>query len=112
LLRFALVTLLAAACIVGMALTFQEPTTGSSILGLVGFAAAVYGIGYTVQVYGYLFFFTQRYPNSANAWDSLGEGYATKGDKKNAIINYEKALALNPTLTSLKTTINKFKNEQ
>ncbi len=26
--------------------------------------AAVYGIGYTVQVYGYLFFFTQRYPNS------------------------------------------------
>jgi len=44
LLRFALVTLLAAACIVGMALTFQEPTTGSSILGLVLFAAAVYGI--------------------------------------------------------------------
>ena len=26
--------------------------------------AAVYAIGYTVQVYGYLFFFTQRYPNS------------------------------------------------
>ena len=26
--------------------------------------ASVYGIGYTVQVYGYLFFFTQRYPNS------------------------------------------------
>ncbi len=26
--------------------------------------AAVYGIGYTAQVYGYLFFFTQRYPNS------------------------------------------------
>jgi hypothetical protein len=26
--------------------------------------AAVYGIGYSVQVYGYLFFFTQRYPNS------------------------------------------------
>jgi len=44
LLRFALMTLLAAACIVGMALTFQEPTTGSSILGLVLFAAAVYGI--------------------------------------------------------------------
>ncbi|HZO60752.1 MAG TPA: DUF4389 domain-containing protein [Solirubrobacterales bacterium] len=26
--------------------------------------AAVYGIGYSVQAYGYLFFFTQRYPNS------------------------------------------------
>jgi len=25
---------------------------------------------------------TQRYPDSANAWDSLGEGYALKGDSK------------------------------
>ncbi len=39
---------------------------------------------------------TQRYPKSANTWDSLGEGYATKGDKKNAIINFKKSLSLNP----------------
>ena len=26
---------------------------------------------------------TQRHPKSANVWDSLGEGYAIKGDKKN-----------------------------
>ena len=39
---------------------------------------------------------TQRHPKSANAWDSLGEGYATKGDKKNAITNFRKALSLNP----------------
>jgi Protein of unknown function (DUF2911)/Tetratricopeptide repeat len=39
---------------------------------------------------------TQRHPNSANAWDSLGEGYATKGDKKNAIVNFKKSLSLNP----------------
>ncbi len=39
---------------------------------------------------------TQKYPKSANTWDSLGEAYATKGDKKNAIINFKKALSMNP----------------
>jgi len=39
---------------------------------------------------------TQRNPKSPNVWDSLGEAYATKGDKKNAIINFKKALSMNP----------------
>jgi tetratricopeptide (TPR) repeat protein len=39
---------------------------------------------------------TQRHPTSANCFDSLGEAYALKGDKKNAIINFKKSLALNP----------------
>lgn len=39
---------------------------------------------------------TKRHPTSANAWDSLGEAYATKGDKKNAIINFKKSLSMNP----------------
>jgi hypothetical protein len=39
---------------------------------------------------------TQRNPKSANVWDSLGEAYATKGDKANAIKNFKKALSLNP----------------
>jgi len=39
---------------------------------------------------------TQRHPKSPNVWDSLGEGYALKGDKKNAIINFKKSLGLNP----------------
>jgi tetratricopeptide (TPR) repeat protein len=40
---------------------------------------------------------TDRYPGSANAWDSLGEGYAIKGDKENAIMCFKKSLTLNPT---------------
>ena len=40
---------------------------------------------------------TERYPNSANAWDSLGEGYAIKGDKENAVKCFQKSLTLNPT---------------
>lgn len=39
---------------------------------------------------------TQRFPKSANAWDSLGEAYALKGDKANAIKSFKKSLALNP----------------
>ena len=39
---------------------------------------------------------TERHPKSANAWDSLGEGYATKGDKTNAIKSFKKSLGLNP----------------
>jgi|HubBroStandDraft_2_1064218.scaffolds.fasta_scaffold43684_1 tetratricopeptide (TPR) repeat protein len=39
---------------------------------------------------------TQRHPTSANTFDSLGEAYALKGDKKNAITNFKKSLALNP----------------
>jgi Protein of unknown function (DUF2911)/Tetratricopeptide repeat len=39
---------------------------------------------------------TKRFPNSANAFDSLGEGYAIKGDKKNAIANFKKSLSMNP----------------
>jgi hypothetical protein len=38
----------------------------------------------------------ERNPKSANAWDSLGEAYAIKGDKTNAIKNFKKALSLNP----------------
>lgn len=40
---------------------------------------------------------TDRHPESANAWDSLGEGYAIKGDKKEAIKCFKKSLSLNPT---------------
>lgn len=39
---------------------------------------------------------TERFPASPNTWDSLGEGYAIKGDKKNAIKNFKKCLSMNP----------------
>ncbi len=39
---------------------------------------------------------TKRFPKSANAWDSLGEGYAIKGDKDNAVKSFKKSLSLNP----------------
>ena len=37
---------------------------------------------------------TKEHPDSWNVWDSLGEMYATMGDRKKAVANYEKALAM------------------
>ena len=38
----------------------------------------------------------EMYPQSANAYDSLGEGYMVHGDKDLAIANYQKSLELDP----------------
>lgn len=39
---------------------------------------------------------TENYPNSFNAFDSLGEFYEVTGEKEKAIENYTKSLELNP----------------
>ncbi len=41
----------------------------------------------------------QAFPESWNAYDSLAEGYMTRGDRALAIANYEKSLVLNPDNT-------------
>ena len=38
---------------------------------------------------------TQVYPHSSNAFDSLAEAFETAGNKKEAILNYQKAVELN-----------------
>lgn len=53
---------------------------------------------------------TKRFPKSANAFDSLGEGYVTKGDKKNAITNFKKSLSMNPA-APVKANSEKFLKE-
>ncbi|NER13463.1 tetratricopeptide repeat protein [Leptobacterium flavescens] len=41
-------------------------------------------------------FVTQLFPDSANAWDSLAEGYLKAGQKEKAIEYYRKALSMDP----------------
>jgi hypothetical protein len=41
----------------------------------------------------------EAYPQSANVYDSLGEGYMDAGNKPQAIANYQKSLQLNPKNT-------------
>ena len=49
----------------------------------------------------------EAYPQSANAYDSLGEAYLVGGDKEKAIENYRKALAIDPTMESAKQVLKK-----
>lgn len=49
-------------------------------------------------------------PNNANVWDSLGEAYFINGDKENALKSYQKALELDPNLSSSKEMVQKLKN--
>jgi tetratricopeptide (TPR) repeat protein len=59
------------------------------------------------------------YPENFNPWDSLGETYLLKGDKKLALEHYEKALKMNPNQNPFEKrayqieldTINKLKAE-
>ncbi|HEV8285121.1 MAG TPA: DUF2911 domain-containing protein [Chitinophagaceae bacterium] len=53
---------------------------------------------------------TKRFPKSANCFDSLGEAYATRGDKKNAILNFKKSLSMNPP-ANVKANSEKFLKE-
>jgi cytochrome c-type biogenesis protein CcmH/NrfG len=38
----------------------------------------------------------ESYPQSSNAYDSLGEAYMNSGDKAQAIVSYQKAVELDP----------------
>jgi len=49
------------------------------------------------------------YPSSFNAYDGLGDCYAKKGDKIDAIVNYEKAIALNPKAEETKRKLKAIK---
>jgi FKBP-type peptidyl-prolyl cis-trans isomerase len=51
----------------------------------------------------------EREPQSANAYDSLGEAYAANGQKQLAIENYEKAIAIDPQMQSSVQALKKLK---
>jgi tetratricopeptide (TPR) repeat protein len=49
------------------------------------------------------------FPKSWNVYDSLGEAYVNDGEKKLAILNYEKSLELNPSNTGAVDALKKLK---
>ena len=50
---------------------------------------------------------TQEYPESWQAYTDLAASYAKNGDRENAILNYEKALSMNPEGTEIKEALSK-----
>jgi tetratricopeptide (TPR) repeat protein len=53
----------------------------------------------------------ERFPRSANVWDSLAEGYMKAGQRALAIANYEKSLALNPKNENAKKMLEELRRE-
>jgi predicted alpha/beta superfamily hydrolase len=53
-----------------------------------------------------------NFPKSANAYDSLGEAYMIKGDKKLAIQNYKKSLQLDPNNQNAARMIRKLNEKE
>jgi hypothetical protein len=53
---------------------------------------------------------TEAYPESANVYDSLGEGYIANGNVQLAIENYQKSLDLNPANENAKEMLKKLKS--
>lgn len=49
----------------------------------------------------------ELYPQSSNVYDSLGEAYMVSGNKELAIINYKKALELNPKSDNARAMLKK-----
>ena len=54
----------------------------------------------------------EMYPQSSNAYDSLGEAYRAHGDKDLAVTNYKKSLELNPKNTNATAKLAALANEQ
>jgi tetratricopeptide (TPR) repeat protein len=52
---------------------------------------------------------TELFPESANVWDSLAEAYMKAGDPKNAQMNYERALTVDPANQNAKEMLRKLK---
>ena len=52
---------------------------------------------------------TKYFPDIANNYDSLGEAYMLKGEKKLALENYKKSLELNPQNKNAEMRINELK---
>lgn len=68
--------------------------TGESALNDLGYAVLSLGAAdEAVEVFGYV---VERYPESWNAWDSLGEAQLAAGDTSAARESYAESLRLNP----------------
>ena len=52
----------------------------------------------------------ERFPGSANVYDSLGEAYMKKGEKELAIANYEKSLERNPANRNAEEMLKKLRS--
>ena len=72
--------------------SFEIPEGNLNTLGL----QLVFNPNTSLQGINVFLLATELYPNSANLYDSLAEGYLFNGNEEKAIESFEKSLELNP----------------
>jgi tetratricopeptide (TPR) repeat protein len=77
-----------------------------------GFGYQLLQIGKTDQAIAMFKLNIESYPESSNVYDSLGEAYMIKGNKEEAIANYEKSLKLKPKKKNAEDNIKKLKESK
>jgi tetratricopeptide (TPR) repeat protein len=77
-----------------------------------GFGYQLLQVGKTDQAIAVLKLNVESYPESANVYDSIGEAYMIKGNKEEALMNYEKSLKLNPKNKNAEDNIKKLKESK
>ena len=55
---------------------------------------------------------TKQFPDSANVWDSLGDGYRANGDIEQAIASYRKALEIDPAFDASRRNLAELQQQQ
>ena len=81
---------------------------GEEYLNAAGYALISYDkLNEAIELFNFL---VEEYPQSANAYDSLGEAYMKAGNKELAIENYKKSLELNPDNQSAKHMLEQLQN--
>jgi tetratricopeptide (TPR) repeat protein len=75
----------------------EAPAMGANALGY-----RLLGEGRSAQAIQAFRINTRAYPNSANAFDSLGEALAAAGERAAAIAGYRRALELQPGFRALR----------
>jgi len=87
-----------------------ERNPGEGFLNGIGYAYINEGMIETaVQIFMMM---VEKYPASANAYDSLGEAYMRSGDHDAAINNYRRSLELDPDNDNAVTMIEKIQKNQ
>jgi predicted alpha/beta superfamily hydrolase len=72
----------------------------------------LYGVKDIKKAIAFFEYNISNFPNSANAYDSLGEAYMIKGEKAQAIENYKKSLKLDPNNQNAARMIRELKEKQ
>ncbi len=70
------------------------------------------GVGQVERAIEVFLINTERFPRSANVWDSLGDGYRAEGEIGQAIASYRKALEIDPDFAASRRNLAELQRQE